>query len=106
MRALPQTEIYGGLLFYGAAQFDDILTATANFQNTNIDPKAHIETGFVAMLDMTSYYILILYDHPTPPENIFKEFIDIPHQGTLETRSFFSLIQATALFASESSNMR
>jgi hypothetical protein len=106
VRALPQTEVYGGLLWYDPAQFDDILMATANFQNTNIDPKAQIETGFVAMGDMKSYYISVLYDHPIVPENTFKEFLDIHHQGTLKTCSYLSLIQATALFVSGSANMR
>jgi len=73
-------------------QFDDILIAIINFQNTNSDHKARIEAAFMGMGSLISFYIAVFYDCPIAPDDIFKKFLDIHHHGLLKTRSYLSLI--------------
>jgi hypothetical protein len=75
-----------------------------NFKNANTDRKAQIGAGFISIEGLINFHITVFYEHPTAPENIFKEFMAIYHHGVLETRSYLSLIQATS--ASASANVR
>ena len=104
MRALPQTEVYGGFLVYGKSEFDAALKAVRNFQNNNKDPKAQILCTFVNILGALDLVIIGFYDAPTAPLNIFEEFLNITHVGALKTRSFLALVQLEPAFISE--NMR
>jgi len=86
--------LFGGVLFSDVPQFDDILMAIINFQNTNTDPKVQIEAGFKGAVSLITFYIAVFYDCPTAPDDISKEFLDIHHRSMLETRSYLSLIEA------------
>ena len=89
MRALPQTQVYGGNLFYTEDKLDSLLTATTNFQNNNKDPKAQLLCNVVVQINVILINVIAFYDAPIAPNDIFKEFTSIPvFGGTLNTSSY------------------
>ena len=104
MRALPQTRVYGGILFYDLLQFDDVLVAVLKFQNNNKDPKAQLLCTFTSAAGVPNLNVIAFYDAPSAPENIFQSILEIPHAGVLKTRSYLSLVQAPPV--SVTANMR
>jgi hypothetical protein len=94
MRALPQTKVYGGILFYIKSEFDAVMKAVSNFQNNNKDPKAQILCSFTNTLGVLELLIIGFYDAPTAPPNVFEEFLKITHTGALKTRTLLGLVQA------------
>ena len=104
MRALPKTRVYGGILFYGLLQFDDVLGALLNFQNNSRDPKAQLLCSFTSTAGVPNLNVIALYEVSTAPENIFQPILGIPHKGFLKTRSYLSLVQASPV--SVTANMR
>lgn len=104
MRALPQTQIYGGVLYYTVLELDNLLTAVMNFQNNSKDPDAQIISSITAMDGVLIPNTIIFYDAPTAPESIFQEFINIPHIGILKTQSYLSIVKASPIFTTD--NMR
>lgn len=95
MRAVPQTQIYGGFLIYSSSEVEAILQATVNFHATNKDPRAQIIVYFGIGLGQLNLILAVFYDAPIPPNGMFDAFLAVPHFGTLETRSFLSLIQTS-----------
>ncbi len=95
MRSHPQTLVYGGFLVYTEVhQFDKVLTALINFRNDNKDPKAQMLFSFSHQTEFITIDLILFYDAPTPPENLFKVFTDIPHIGTLKTHSFLAFVKS------------
>ena len=97
MRAVLQTEVYAGIVFYIPPQFQAVLHAMSNFQINNKDPKATI-SGFLIMAGGQLFLSLYcIYDAPIAPDGIFNQFLAIFHTfSSLQTKSYFSFIQSTA----------
>ena len=93
-RALTQTLVYGGFLVYNSSQVQRALQAMVNFNARNKDPRAQIMEFPTILLGQLSVILVVSYDAPTPPKGMFDEFLAIPHDGTFETRSLLSLMQA------------
>ena len=93
---------------------DQVNQATANFAANVTDPKAQIITtydyqqGVVRTCSHSFHYctlltsndvqllaaIMLFYDAPEQPADIFDEFMALPALATnISTRSFFSLVQ-------------
>ncbi len=94
MRALPQTQVYGGLLIYFPLQFDGLIQAMANFYNNNKDPKAQLIGSFIIGQGEFVFTLIVFYDAPTAPNGTFDEFLALSPYGTLQTRSYLSLVQS------------
>jgi hypothetical protein len=104
MRALPQTKVYDGILFYVKSEFDAVMKAVNTFQNNNKDPKAQILCSFTNTIGVLELLIIGFYDAPTAPPSAFEEFLKISHTGALKTRSLLALVQAIPVALT--SNMR
>ncbi len=99
MRALPQTQVYGGFLLYIPLQFDVVIQAIVNFYNNNKDPKAQLIGSFIIAQGEFIFTLIVFYDAPTAPSGIFDEFLAISPYGTLQTQSYLSLVQAAPVSA-------
>jgi hypothetical protein len=104
MRAVPQTQVYGGLLIYSPLQFDGLIQAMVNFQANNKDPKAQIIGSFIIAPGEFIFILIVFYDAPTAPNGTFDEFLAIYPYGTLQTQSYLSLVQASPV--SDTNNLR
>lgn len=104
MQALPQTNVYGGILMFSKSHFDAVLNAVKNFQDNNKDPKAQILCSFTNTLEVLNLLIIGFYDAPTPPPKLFEEFLKISHTGAMKTRSLAALVQAIPVYLT--ANMR
>ncbi|CAF4187190.1 unnamed protein product [Adineta steineri] len=93
MRALPQTLVYGGVLYYLEPEFDSLIDALINFSNNNKDPKAQLICSFGSLSGVIFGTAYAFYDAPEVPDGIFNEFIDIIHVGELKSQSYLSLVQ-------------
>ena len=96
MRAVPQTQVYAGFIFYAPPEYQAVMQAMANFQANNRDPKAII-IGFLAIAGgQLIFPVYCVYDGPTVPNGTFDGFLSIPHIfATVQTQSFASFIQST-----------
>ena len=92
VRAVPQTDVYGGTLVYSPLQFTALMQALTNFQQTNKDPKAVIIASVAIGPGQFIGVLVFVYDAPTAPNGTFDEFTNIEHFGTLETQSYISAI--------------
>ncbi|KAG2359546.1 FAD-binding domain-containing protein [Suillus spraguei] len=98
MKTHPQSQVWGGSLWYTYDQWGRVNEATANFVSQVIDPKAcmyitidymHVVVGVPAMM------VTLFYDAPTSPDGMFDEFLNIPsHQEDVTTRTFLNLIKS------------
>ncbi|CAF4389920.1 unnamed protein product, partial [Adineta steineri] len=104
MRALPQTQVYGGVLLYDFLEINDIVNAAVTFQTNNQDPKAQILCDFTSLGGSVAISIIAFYDAPIAPSNTFEVFTSIRHLGKLQTRSFLSPVPASPVFVTN--NMR
>lgn len=95
MRAIPQTQIFGGHLVYYLETFNAVNQALVNFYKNNKDPKVQLMAVY-SFTPLQNFILLsICYDAPIAPEGIFDEFLNIPHFGMLYTQSYFSLVNQT-----------
>ena len=90
MHAVPQTQVYAGILVYFLPQFNALAQAFGNFQDNNKDPKAQIIGFLTATGGQLAFIVDIFYDAPTIPPGIFDEFLLISHAGNLQTQSYTS----------------
>lgn len=104
MRTVPQTLVYGGLLFYSPLTSSLFIQATANFQTNNKDPKAQILSTFIIAPGQYVLLCFIFYDALTAPSNTFAEFTQIPSGGSLQTLPYLSYVQLAPV--SQSANLR
>jgi hypothetical protein len=104
LRAVPQTQVYGGALVYSPLQFDPLVQAIVNFQANNKDPKAQIIASFALGTGEFICLMILFYDAPTAPNGTFDEFLAIHPYGTLETQSYLSIVEASPIY--DSINLR
>lgn len=95
MRAVPLTQVYGGVLIYALPQFDAMAEAIGNFHENNEDPKAQIIGFVVATHGHYVFVVYFFYDAPIAPSGTFADFLVIPHSGSLETQSYTSFFKST-----------
>ncbi|UJR17265.1 hypothetical protein I4U23_004160 [Adineta vaga] len=84
MHVVPQRQIYGGILTYSidnSTKFDRFINAAVNFQKNNQDARAQIELVFYIESGVLTIRLSAIYDGPSAPEHIYKEFVDIDHIG-------------------------
>ena len=101
LRAVPQTQVYGGCLYYPWVQIDSVLKAITNFQMSNTDPKAQMLSILAIKDGVLAMDLVVFYDAPVAPESIFKEFLDLHPIGDLRTRSLLSIVQCTPGFLTD-----
>lgn len=90
MRVVPNIEVYGGRLTYSIhslEQFDELANALVNFQNKNKDTRAVIDITITVEYEILTVKLIVYYDAPTAPEHIFKELMEIDHDGNMKTQS-------------------
>ncbi|KIJ49136.1 hypothetical protein M422DRAFT_28117 [Sphaerobolus stellatus SS14] len=94
MKTHAQTKVYGGHIFYNK-HIDRVTEAIAEFDENNSDPKAAIIPTYAATPVGFEIILYIFYDHPLPPRDTFKIFLDIPAKAkNLRTRTFPKLIHS------------
>ncbi|KAF1985896.1 FAD binding domain-containing protein [Aulographum hederae CBS 113979] len=95
MKTYPIGEIWGGTMVFGGDQTPKLLTAIRNFTEHYLDPKAAlIMTAEKVLRGAVDIWVVFLfYDGPTPPPNVFKDFIDTPHVlNDCKSRSYYDLL--------------
>ena len=96
MRAIPQTQVYAGLIFYAPPQFLAVMQAMSKFQANSKDPKADIIAYMIMGGGQLFIGLYCFYDAPSAPNGTFDNFFTIPHTAdTVQTQSFSSFIQST-----------
>lgn len=82
----------GGLAVYGIPDVPAILSATADFFDSNTDPKAQIITTLSGAATGTTALVLFFYDGPSRPP-IFEPFDQfVPVLTTIQTKTFSSFV--------------
>jgi hypothetical protein len=104
MRVVPQTEVYGGLLYCSPLQLSAVIQAVANFQANNRDPKAQIIASFTIAPGQYVLPLIIFYDAPTVPNGTYDDFINLQCYGALYTQSYLSFVQASPI--NQTANLR
>ena len=99
MRVVPQTYVYGVILYYNPILIRSVIQAVVTFQTLYKDPKAQILVTFIIVPGQYLIAVLLFYDAPTAPSGIFDDFLNIPSFGGLATQPYLSFIQATPVDA-------
>ena len=95
MRAVPQTQVYAGVLIYFPPQFAALAQAFGNFQENNTDLKAQIIGFLTATGGQLAFILDIFYDAPKIPSGTFDDFLLIPHAGSVQTQSYTTFFKST-----------
>jgi len=95
VRAIPQGEVYSGILHYTKSEFDAVIKAIENFQNNNKDPKAELIAFLMGKRDTVKITVNLFYDGPTDINGVFNELLSIKHVGTVQSQSLLSFINST-----------
>ncbi|KAI0291490.1 FAD-binding domain-containing protein [Multifurca ochricompacta] len=95
LKSFPQGEVWGGIVTWGADQLEASKNAVAKF-TTVTDPKAVAIPTFIYTSGDVLTTTSVFYDGPVPPPGIFDDFINIPVQRDLSTRSFSDLVKSQA----------
>ena len=95
MLAVPQTQVYSGILIYILPQFNALAQAFGKFQDNNKDPKAQIIGFLTATSGQLVFIVYFFYDAPTAPSGTFNDFLVIPHSSRLQTQSYTSFFKST-----------
>ncbi|KAK4952099.1 hypothetical protein LTR10_010019 [Elasticomyces elasticus] len=76
-------EVWGGGRTYGPEQLDKLNAAIAEFISGNQDPSAAIilDYVFVALNQTNQITVAYFYNGPTPPSDVFANFLAIPYLG-------------------------
>ena len=78
---------------YPLLKFDEVHTAIANFSVSVQDPKAAILPSYMNIAGDPVINLLVFYDSPTPPPDIFHTFTNIsPISRDVETRAYPDII--------------
>jgi len=102
LRSHPQSEVWGGILFYSGNQRDAIKKALVNFQQKSDTKAALIVSVFYSSGEL-SIVLMLCYDGPTP-QGAFDDFLAIPAtQGNVSTRSFSDFVLSQSVLAEPSS---
>ncbi|QRV98430.1 FAD-binding domain protein [Ceratobasidium sp. AG-Ba] len=99
--AFPQGQVWGGIQTFAGDQISAVSQATVDFIAKVKDPKASVLPSFFSVpvngSQSTGANILLFYDGPTPPGNIFERFTSIPNIASdVSTRSMNSLIASSS----------
>ncbi|KAF9031935.1 hypothetical protein BJ165DRAFT_1535284 [Panaeolus papilionaceus] len=96
LKAFPQTDVWGGTIYYGTPVLGDLAAAIAKFHATVRDPKASMIATIGSALSVPASFIMFFYDAPEPPKGIFDAFLDIPAVlQDVKTRSLASLVRSS-----------
>ncbi|EPS94063.1 hypothetical protein FOMPIDRAFT_1020237 [Fomitopsis schrenkii] len=94
LQTYPQSQVWGGQMIVLGQFVDQVNRATANFAANVTDPKAQIITTYDYEQGTLLATLMLFYDAPEQPADIFDEFMAIPALATnISTRSFLSLVQ-------------
>jgi len=105
LQTYPQTLVWGGQIIILGTYIDKVNAATANFAANVTDPKAQIIATYDYEEGALLAAVILFYDAPTQPADIFDEFLTIPALSTnISTQSFLSLVQVEP--TTTSANMR
>ncbi|KAL4072440.1 hypothetical protein V8B97DRAFT_1899443 [Scleroderma yunnanense] len=96
LKTFPQTQVWGGAIFYPWTVVDQLNAATANFSANSTDPKAQIAIAYNYGAELVPFIIAALfYDSPVPSPGIFDPFLVIPPlYQDISTRSLLSLVRS------------
>ncbi|KAF8492577.1 hypothetical protein F5888DRAFT_1806711 [Russula emetica] len=93
LKSYPQSDIWGGFLFYSEDQLDAIKMALLNFQEKN-DTKAAVLV-FMAYSSGPLVVAVELYYDVLNPSRVFDEFLRIPTiTGNVSTSSFSDFVKS------------
>ncbi|PPR05983.1 hypothetical protein CVT24_004620 [Panaeolus cyanescens] len=96
LKTFPQTEVWGGILYYPALSLKAVGAATIEFHAKVKDPKASIIVTFGTLLKVPLAIAILFYDAPQPPPGIFDEFLRLQSfRKDVKTRTFSSLVKAS-----------
>ncbi|TFY60516.1 hypothetical protein EVJ58_g5106 [Rhodofomes roseus] len=105
LQTYPQGLVWGGQLIILGEYIDQVNSATANFAANVTDPKAQIIATYDYEEGALLAAVILFYDAPSQPADIFDEFLAIPALSTnISTQSFLSLVQVEP--TTTSANMR
>ncbi|KAM5471088.1 hypothetical protein MauCBS54593_003426 [Microsporum audouinii] len=91
----PQdSEIWGGTRFYTDEHTEALTRAIRDFAEYNSDDKASI-IGTINRNPTVTWVVFLTYDGPSPPEEVFRNFTQIPYiRNTVKRQSYYSLMLA------------
>lgn len=93
VQAHKQTEVFGGLLTYSIDTSEAFNDAVADFSLNNTDPKAQMVVVYTSNGTLFQNQILLFYDAPTPPTEVFDKVLAIPTvTSDVKTRSFVDMM--------------
>ncbi|KAH9833192.1 FAD dependent oxidoreductase [Rhodofomes roseus] len=105
LQTYPQGLVWGGQLIILGEYIDQVNSATANFAANVTDPKAQIIATYDYEEGALLAAVILFYDAPSQPADIFDEFLAITALSTnISTQSFLSLVQVEP--TTTSANMR
>jgi len=89
-KALPQTEVFGGILVFADNNTELVHNATVKFDFTNRNTKAQLLTTYASVGGQFISSIALFYDAPIAPPGTFDEFLSIPGpiMKDIQTRNF------------------
>ncbi|KAF8654838.1 hypothetical protein AX16_003358 [Volvariella volvacea WC 439] len=97
METHEQGDIYFKALNYSHEQFDRVQAAIWAYVQKQV-PKSNVETKFEWSIDDTTHEVVaishaeLFYDGPEPPEDLFKEFLEIPSEVEKTTTTWRGLM--------------
>ncbi|KAL0575655.1 hypothetical protein V5O48_006311 [Marasmius crinis-equi] len=101
LKTFPQDQVWGGLVTFTALHVDEVTAATAKFAKLT-DPKASIITTYNFIAGSIGVSLLLFYNAPTQPAEIFDDFLAIPYfTRDVKTRDFLSIVLASPSDATE-----
>ncbi|KAF9031934.1 hypothetical protein BJ165DRAFT_1535283 [Panaeolus papilionaceus] len=96
LKTFPQTQVWGGTIYYTLPYVHAVGAATAGFHKDIKDPKASIITTFGSILNVPLAVAMLFYDGPQPPNGTFDAFLNLPSlRKDVKTRSFSSLVKSS-----------
>lgn len=95
MKTFPQTQIWAGIIYYDALEWDATGRAIYNFFINNDDPNANIlPTYNIVAGAVRVMVLLVFYNKPQPPFGLFDEFFKIRSvANTVKTRDFLDFVK-------------
>ncbi|KAK2882714.1 hypothetical protein FQN49_000076 [Arthroderma sp. PD_2] len=91
-------EIWGGTVFYDGSHSKELTQAVRDFAEYNTDDKASI-IATVNRNPRLLWVMFLTYDGPTPPEDIFRNFTQVPNiRDSTKRQSYHDLMLANDEF--------
>ncbi|KAF8630782.1 hypothetical protein AX15_002730 [Amanita polypyramis BW_CC] len=96
MKTYPQSAVWGGAITYLPAQIPAATEAVIKFSASTTHPKANIIAAYNCILKIPGITLLLYYDEPNPPSEVFADFLNIPSfTRDVHERSLYDLIRST-----------